>query len=99
MRLDPSAIATIRATVRDMLGAQAEVRLFGSRLDDTARGGDIDLHVSTPTPLDNPVWSAALLAARLQRRLGGRSVDVRLLAPGVRRQPIDDIAQREGVLL
>lgn len=99
MRLTPEAIDIIRDTVRAELGDAAQVRLFGSRLDDARRGGDIDLHIVTDTPLENDVWAAALLEAKLQRRLDGRDVDVRLLAPGVARQPIDDVAIAQGVLL
>ncbi|MFN4102865.1 MAG: hypothetical protein ACK4GB_00875 [Tepidimonas sp.] len=99
MRLTPQAIEIIRQTVRAELGDGAQVRVFGSRTDDTARGGDVDLHVLADVAVDNPVWTAALLSARLQRRLDGRAVDVRLLAPGMQRQPIDDVALNQGVLL
>ena len=98
MRLTPQAIAIIRQTVRAELGDGAQVRLFGSRTDDAARGGDVDLHVLADVTVDNPVWTAALLSARLQR-LDGRAVDVRLLVLGMQRQPIDEVALAEGVLL
>lgn len=42
MRLADHEVATIREEVR-RLDASAETYLFGSRLDDAARGGDIDL--------------------------------------------------------
>ena len=54
MRLTPEAIAIIVETVKTRLGEEAQVRLFGSRLDDNAKGGDIDLHVSVNKPL--PDW-------------------------------------------
>ena len=43
MRLSLSTRSTIRDTVRSVVGPDATVRLFGSRTDDDARGGDIDL--------------------------------------------------------
>lgn len=80
-------------------GAGAQVRLFGSRLDDTAKGGDIDLHVLVPEQVDNPIWEASLLAAQLQRQFDGRKVDVRLLDGVQASLPVDNIALSEGVLL
>jgi predicted nucleotidyltransferase len=45
MRLTPQQIDTIKATVHIVLGAYARVSLFGSRLDDQRRGGNVDLLV------------------------------------------------------
>ncbi len=47
MRLTPSQIHAITETVSRLTGGTAEVFLFGSRLDDRARGGDIDLLIET----------------------------------------------------
>ena len=43
MRLDDKTREIIKSEVASQLGAEASVRLFGSRVDDTQRGGDIDL--------------------------------------------------------
>ena len=43
MRLTDNQIQTIRQLVRQVAGNQSRVRVFGSRLDDTAHGGDLDL--------------------------------------------------------
>jgi len=47
MRLSPRQIALIKQAVHDLVGAEADLRLFGSRTNDDARGGDIDLWVSS----------------------------------------------------
>jgi predicted nucleotidyltransferase len=45
MRLRPEEIDAIRAAVREVFGPSSTVRLFGSRVRDDLRGGDIDLFV------------------------------------------------------
>jgi predicted nucleotidyltransferase len=45
MRLRPDETEVIRAAVRDVFGPRATVRLFGSRVRDDLRGGDVDLFV------------------------------------------------------
>ena len=99
MRLTPQQIDIIRATVAEVGGADARVRLFGSRLDDNARGGDIDLLVETPHPVDEPATMIARLSARIGMRLGGRKIDVLLDAPNLQRFPIHEVAKAEGVAL
>ena len=99
MRLNEQARQAIVDTVRAECGDGAQTRLFGSRLNDEARGGDVDLHVQLPHELQNRAWTAVLLAAKLERRLGGRKVDVRLLTPGMARESIDTTALEEGKLL
>lgn len=52
MRLTPEQIDVITENVRRHLGSAASIWLFGSRLDDSKRGGDVDLYVETmPHPL------------------------------------------------
>lgn len=48
MRLTSHQISTVLAASRRIAGTEAEVRLFGSRLDDNRRGGDLDLLIITP---------------------------------------------------
>ena len=99
MRLTPQQAAIIRDTAREVFGADARVWLFGSRVDDSKRGGDIDLLIECDRPITNPAFSAARMAARVQRGLHGRKVDVLLAAPDLLRLPIHDIARSQGVSL
>ncbi len=96
MRLRPDQARTICQVAREIAGPAATVRLFGSRLDDTARGGDIDLLVEVPEPVAHPAMLGARIEARLMRALDGRKVDVVLAAPNLRRQSIHEVAAREG---
>jgi predicted nucleotidyltransferase len=99
MRLDASLIGKIIEYAHEIAGEQARVRVFGSRLDDTARGGDLDLLLETPEPVANPALVAARLSARVSRLMHGRKVDVIVAAPNLKRLPIHDVASREGQLL
>lgn len=98
MRLTAEQATAIRRIVREEAGDDVAVRLFGSRLDDDARGGDIDLLLQMPRPIESPALFSARIAARLIRALDGRHVDVVLAAPNLRTLPIHEHAS-EGVLL
>lgn len=45
MRITPTQMQTIHQQIHQYLGDSAAVWLFGSRLDDTQKGGDVDLYV------------------------------------------------------
>ncbi|MBI5331365.1 MAG: nucleotidyltransferase domain-containing protein [Betaproteobacteria bacterium] len=96
MRLTPAQAQAIHRLAQETAGEAASVLLFGSRLDDHAKGGDVDLLLQVPDPVDNPAQLAALFSARVTRLMEGRKVDVVLLAPNLLRLPIHDIALREG---
>jgi predicted nucleotidyltransferase len=96
MRLTEQQIQAIRRIVAEIAGSSAKVRVFGSRLRDDATGGDLDLLVELPEPIEAPAELAANLSARISRSMYGRKVDVLLMAPNLRRLPIHDVASREG---
>lgn len=99
MRLTPIQQQQIRQAVHEVFGPRALVRVFGSRLKDDVRGGDLDLLIAIDEPIDHPARLAAALSARVSRAMDGRRVDVLVSAPGLRRLPIHDVADREGVPL
>ncbi|MHB8981032.1 hypothetical protein [Thiobacillus sp.] len=99
MRLTVQQTRTIKQLAMQLAGEHAKVRVFGSRLDDQARGGDLDLMLELPEPVANPAFLAAQLSARVSRLMHGRKVDVLLAAPNLMRLPIHDLAFREGVEL
>ena len=99
MRLTPTQARMIRETVRSMLGPGARVRLFGSRTDDTARGGDIDLFVEVDRLLDNRAAAASRLGAQLQRMLGDQRIDIVLVDRDSAPQPIHAVARQQGIPL
>ena len=99
MRLSTYAGSTIRQTVHSVLGPDAKVCLFGSRTDDSAKGGDIDLLVESDTAVEQPVLVAARIGALLQRALGDQRIDVLIAAPNVPEQTIHRVARASGIAL
>lgn len=99
MRLSSEHIQGIRHIAQRLAGDQARVWVFGSRLDDSARGGDLDLMLEVPEPVANPALLAAQFSAQVTRLLEGRKVDVVLAAPNLRRLPIHDLVFQEGEVL
>ena len=73
MRLQDNEVGVILSEVKKAF-ADARVYLFGSRLDDTRRGGDIDLFI-VPAASGNTLEQKIRLVARLQRLLH-KPVDV-----------------------
>jgi predicted nucleotidyltransferase len=98
VRLTKEEIAGIRAATAEVFGPDATVRLFGSRVDDAAKGGDIDLLVEVPPGRATFRDECALLFA-LEARLGERKIDLLLVEPGRPRAAIERIAFRDGVVL
>ncbi|THD09538.1 nucleotidyltransferase domain-containing protein [Metallibacterium scheffleri] len=101
MRLTPEQAAIIRSAAAEVFGSDARVWLFGSRVDDAKRGGDIDLLVqTTQTQPDALARDSIAMLARLQRALGEQKIDLILDAPvlGAARDIITT-AKVTGVLL
>lgn len=96
MRLTQEQTRRIRATAHRILGDEARLTLFGSRVDDTAKGGDIDLYIETPTPVD--WWRRAQLLAALEHELG-LSCDLLFRSAEEAERPIHRIARKTGVAL
>lgn len=99
MRLTNPQILAICQLAQQIAGDQSRVRIFGSRLDDAAQGGDIDLMLELSEPVVNPALMAARMSALVSRAMLGRKVDVLLSAPNLMRLPIHEIAFKEGQLL
>jgi hypothetical protein len=70
--------------------------VFGSRLDDARRGGDIDLYIDQPMDACQAQQRETRLWVELQKRLGERKIDIVTARAGQER-PIDRIARATGV--
>ena len=106
MRLNAEQISVIKSTVARLVPA-AElngVRLYGSRVDDSKRGGDIDLMLDLAMPAANPAYLRAQVSSQLERafeRNFGASpkIDILLQAPNLKTLPIHQVAMMNGIAL
>lgn len=99
MRLSPEQLSAIRESATEAFGEGTVVWVFGSRVDDNRRGGDIDLLVAPPAYSAAEKLSRKLrFIAHLEKRLGERKIDVVIEAPDDDR-PIVRHAHRQGVRL
>lgn len=99
MRLSSTQISAIRTSVTQLAGNAARVWLFGSRVRDDAKGGDVDLLVELDSPVAEPAQLSARLTAQVSRAMYGRKVDVLIKAPNLMHLPIHSIALAEGIRL
>lgn len=77
-----------------MLGEGVQVTLFGSRLHDDQKGGDVDLYIEVPEPR---MMQKIRCKVQLEDRLD-MPVDLIVKALGDT-SPISQIAKKEGILL
>lgn len=94
MRLTPAQIDTIKSTTTSVLGEGVRVTLFGSRLNDQQRGGDVDLYVEVPRP---QLSQKIRCKVQLQERLD--MPEDLIVKPTGDTSPISLIAKSEGVVL
>lgn len=97
MRLRQDEVRVIREEVLRVFGDRAAVRLFGSRADDDARGGDIDLYIEAPGNETAGRHRERELRHSLMTRLGDQRIDIVTAPPGGQGRPIDITAQTEGI--
>lgn len=93
MRLGEKEQLAIRKAIREA-DADASVYLFGSRVDDAARGGDIDLLV-----LSKKITLMVKIGilAQLHRTLGERKIDIAVYPDDSR--PFPRMVMNEGMRL
>ncbi len=98
MRLTPQEVSAIKAAEADTFGVSAIVRLFGSRVDDSLRGGDTDLHIEVDH-IDDEWSKRADFETALFKRIDPRKVDLILSERGKTPRGFERIAYRDGVIL
>jgi len=101
MRLTDFQIQAICESAKTNFGEDTQIWLFGSRVDDHAKGGDIDLYIEPQTQKSSDLITAKLHFLRdLHKKLGEQKIDVVLRRTD---SPVDlpvyRIAKQTGVLL
>lgn len=94
MRLTSCQIVTLKQVAQEVFGPQAQLQLFGSRLDDQRAGGDIDLYITGFNgTLEEQMEAKATFLARAKCRLGEQRIDVVFAPlPGQNPSPIQKVA-------
>ena len=100
MRLGDQERRIIRDSAADVFGSEARVMLFGSRVDDAKRGGDIDLLIllnDSAESMDMKTLAEKRVRylVMLEKALGERKIDLVTALPGDDR-PIVGVATGSG---
>jgi hypothetical protein len=98
MRLTAREIDAIKAAAREAFGPGAVVRLFGSRVDDARRGGDVDLHFEVDGTVPDYV-ARYRFENMLESAFDGRKIDTVFSVRGHARTGFERIVYRDGIVL
>jgi predicted nucleotidyltransferase len=98
MRLTDREQHSILDCARLVYGPDSHVILFGSRTDDSLRGGDIDLLVE-PVPAQKATLESKIhFISGLQECLGEQKIDV-IVTDSHDRRPVVERARQTGIRL
>ena len=95
MRLSTSQHQAIKKYFLEVF-KEGQIYLFGSRVDERKKGGDIDLYIQTPNK-KNLMRKKLDFLVKLKREIGLQKIDV-VFDKGMHRA-IDGVAIREGMKL
>ena len=99
MRLTEESKHAIIASVREYFSQAEKIILFGSRVDDSKRGGDIDILVQTPAASAIAFEAKLRTLAALQLKLGEQRIDLLTTSGTDDNGLIVQNAYRQGVVL
>jgi len=97
MRLNNNAKNKIIEYAKFYFGSQIKLYLFGSRVDDNKKGGDIDLYLETETVVDLQTQINFLTA--IYKNITQRKIDLIINMPNSEPLSIYKAAKQEGILL
>jgi predicted nucleotidyltransferase len=66
MRINNETVELIKELAGKYFGVDSKVFVFGSRIDDSKKGGDIDLYIETSLDLKNIVNNKLLFLVELE---------------------------------
>ena len=95
MRITSFEQNIIKSFVRKHFGGNAEVYVFGSRLDNDKKGGDIDLYIKADIPVSEAIMRKIELLVSLEKAIGEQKIDV-IINYHAKQKTIYEIAEKEG---
>jgi len=98
MRITDYQLSCIRTESLRFFGQSARVWLFGSRVDDHQKGGDIDLYIEPAIQDAAAIVDAKLhFLSELHRQLGDQKIDVVLRRTRCKKNlPVYQLARETG---
>ncbi|MBN4077076.1 nucleotidyltransferase domain-containing protein [Mariprofundus ferrooxydans] len=99
MRLNKNEIEAIVNAVSNRFSPDARIYLFGSRINDAAKGGDIDLLVDLPAQDGDMVRHSCQAIADIQMAIGEQKIDLIVRHPDSTDRAIFHEALKHGELL
>jgi len=96
LRLKDKEIEAIKK-VANLIFKNPKIYLFGSRVNDNLKGGDIDLYIRIdykPNLTDDIKF-----LVKLKRIIGERKIDLIIDYPDRKKELIDEIIKKEGILI
>ena len=97
MRLKVEEKNKIIQYAKDFFGNEVSLYLFGSRVDDNKKGGDIDLFLESEEIIDMQTQIKFLTA--IYKDITQRKVDLLIKTPASKNLSIYKTAKKEGILL
>ena len=97
MRISVQDQKAIRETAEELFGKNVKIILFGSRVYDAERGGDIDILLESPEPMSEILKKKISFLVKLKQRIGDRKIDVLVQGKDSEDKAIYKVAHREGI--
>lgn len=98
MRIKKEHIEFIKSTAQTLFWDDAKVYLFGSRVDDNKKGGDIDLYIETNVK-EKLLQRKLKMMGALHKELGEQKIDIVINNHSTDDKFIYTIARNEGIVL
>ena len=100
MRITNEQADHICNVLQHYFGAKTDIWLFGSRVDDNQRGGDIDLYIETDLQSPEAVLDAKLHSlVDIKQHIGDQKIDLVIYRHGKPREAIHQEARNTGIQL
>ncbi|WP_297431508.1 nucleotidyltransferase domain-containing protein [Sulfurimonas sp.] len=98
MRLSTYEVDAIKDTFKDIF-QNGDIYLFGSRIDDDKKGGDIDLYIklSSPLQIKDMMVKKSKFRLKLEDKIGEQKIDIIISRDTSR--PIEKEALQKGIKL